>query len=135
MKIQFNDLKDQYLDYKKVKKKISKIIDERNYILGKSVFDLEKKLSNFIGSKYCVTTSSGTDALLIALLSLNLKKISKPKRLNFNVITSSIRFTKNGIIKQSLLNQFLKILFLLKFDNKKMNKEYEKNLNLNSKYE
>ena len=68
MKIQFNDLKDQYLDYKKVKKKISKIIDERNYILGKSVFDLEKKLSNFIGSKYCVTTSSGTDALLIALL-------------------------------------------------------------------
>jgi glycosyltransferase involved in cell wall biosynthesis len=69
------------------------------------------------------------------VLSLNLKKISKPKRLNFNVITSSIRFTKNGIIKQSLLNQFLKILFLLKFDNKKMNKEYEKNLNLNSKYE
>jgi len=97
MRIQFNDLKDQFLDYKKVKKKISKIIDERNYILGKSVFDLEKKLSNFIGSKYCVTTSSGTDALLIALLSLNLKKNSEVITPGFSYIASAEVIARAGL--------------------------------------
>ena len=42
--------------------------------MGKKVFVLEKKLSTFVGSKYCISTSSGTDALLLALMAINIKK-------------------------------------------------------------
>ena len=97
MKIQFNDLKDQFLNYKKVKEKIFKVVDEKNYILGKSVFDLEKKLASFTGSKYCATTSSGTDALLIALLSLNLKKNSEVITPGFSYIASAEVIVRAGL--------------------------------------
>ena len=97
MKIQFNDLKDQFLNYKKVKEKIFKVVDEKNYILGKSVFDLERKLTSFTGSKYCATTSSGTDALLIALLSLNLKKNSEVITPGFSYIASAEVIVRAGL--------------------------------------
>ena len=41
--------------------------------MGPEVKELETKLANFTGSKYCVTVSSGTDALLISLMSLGIK--------------------------------------------------------------
>jgi UDP-2-acetamido-2-deoxy-ribo-hexuluronate aminotransferase len=97
MKILFNDIKDNFLDYTKVKKKISQTIDSRDYILGKSVFDLEKKLSTFVGAKYCITTSSGTDALLIALLSLNLKKNSEVITPGFSYISSAEVIVRAGL--------------------------------------
>ena len=42
--------------------------------MGSEVFALEKKLCSMTGSKNCITVSSGTDALLIALMSIDLKK-------------------------------------------------------------
>ncbi len=56
---------------------IKKIFLKSQYIMGEEVFILEEKLKKYTGSKYCITTSSGTDALLIALMSLNLKKGSE----------------------------------------------------------
>ena len=55
-------------------KSIKKILINSQFIMGKEVFKLEDELKKFTGSKYCITTSSGTDALLIALMSLNLKE-------------------------------------------------------------
>jgi len=63
-----------------------------------------------------------------------LNKVGKPKILPYKSTTSAIRFKTNGVLKQSLLNQILKIKFLLGFDHKKMNEKYEKNTSLNSKY-
>lgn len=48
--------------------------------------------------------------------------------------TSSIRFQKNGLWFQSLLNQFLKVAFMIGLSHKTMNKIYEKGLELNSKF-
>ena len=42
--------------------------------MGSEVQTLEKKLTKLTKSKYCVTVSSGTDALLIALMSININK-------------------------------------------------------------
>ena len=75
MKIEFNNIEDPLLNKKKLKKKIFNVVDKKRFILGKEVNILENKLSNFVNSKYAITVSSGTDALLISLLSLNLKKI------------------------------------------------------------
>lgn len=52
---------------------------------GKYVDLFEKKINSFFGSKYSVAVSSGTSALHLSMLSLNLKKTDK-------VITSPISF-------------------------------------------
>jgi UDP-2-acetamido-2-deoxy-ribo-hexuluronate aminotransferase len=54
-------------------KSISKVINHGQFILGPEVTKLESLLCKFIGSKYCVCVSSGTDALLISLMALNIK--------------------------------------------------------------
>lgn len=69
------------------------------------------------------------------ILSNRLKKLHTPKRVPLKLTTSAIRFTKNGILKQTLINQFLKIKFFLNFDLNKMNRDYEKDLNLNGHYD
>ena len=60
-----------------IKKKIDishkDILKKQNFILGYEVKKLEKLLAKFVGSKYCVTVNSGTDALLISLMCIGVK--------------------------------------------------------------
>ena len=71
----------QFIDLKKQKEKIEnsliqkikKILDEGKYIMGPEVFELES-LKNFLNIKYSLTCANGTDALLISLLALNVKR-------------------------------------------------------------
>ena len=66
-------------------KAVSKSLSSRFITQGPLVQKFEKKLSNYFGSKYCLALSSGTAALNLALLSLNLKK-------NDIVMTTPITF-------------------------------------------
>jgi len=66
-------------------------------------------------------------------LSLNLLKHRRPHRIPLVLETSAIRFEKNGVFKQALLNQYLKWAYYFHSSDKKMNELYEKNLELNSK--
>ena len=53
-----------------------KILNTGKFIFKKyqkMFFNLEKKLKKITNSKYCISTSSGTDALLISLMSIGLK--------------------------------------------------------------
>ena len=54
--------------------KLKNAINENNFIFGKNVKKLELLLSKFTGSKFVVSVGSGTDALMLSLISLNLKK-------------------------------------------------------------
>lgn len=58
----------------KFQSQINNVIHHGNFILGPEIKKLEKNLSNFTGSKYCITTSSGTDSLLISLMALDIKR-------------------------------------------------------------
>ena len=72
--INFIDIKTSLKLYKNlINKKIKNVLDHGQYILGPEVIELENQLSKYVGTKYCVTTSSGTDALLISLMSLGIK--------------------------------------------------------------
>ena len=76
--IKFYDLKR--LDKKihpKILKKIKKIFSRGDYILGDEVSIFEKNFSKFIGCKYAVGCANGTDAITLALKSLNLPSNSE----------------------------------------------------------
>ena len=68
--IKFVDLKYQYqILQSRIDKAIQKVLDHGQYIQGPEVFELEVKLATYSGAKYCVSCSSGTDALLMSLLA------------------------------------------------------------------
>jgi UDP-2-acetamido-2-deoxy-ribo-hexuluronate aminotransferase len=53
---------------------IKKVIKHGQFIMGPEVSKLENNLKNFTKAKYCLTVSSGTDALLISMMALNITK-------------------------------------------------------------
>lgn len=71
--MQFRDLKKQYEALKEdIDKGIQEVINSTSFILGKSVSELENKLSEYVGRKHCVTCGSGTDALVLSLRTCNI---------------------------------------------------------------
>ena len=59
---------------KDINKSILNTFKKKDFILGKNVKKFEEKFSKLSNSKYAVGCANGTDALLLALKSLNLKK-------------------------------------------------------------
>jgi UDP-2-acetamido-2-deoxy-ribo-hexuluronate aminotransferase len=49
---------------------IASVLSHGKYILGPEVFELEERLANYTGAKYCISVANGTDAIQIALLAL-----------------------------------------------------------------
>ncbi len=72
--MQFIDLKKQYLRIEtEVQNAIQKVLNHGQYIMGPEIFELEKQLAEFVGARHAVVNSSGTDALLMALMALDVK--------------------------------------------------------------
>jgi UDP-2-acetamido-2-deoxy-ribo-hexuluronate aminotransferase len=72
--MQFTDLKAQYAALKtSVDARIQRVLDHGQYILGPEVAELEGQLAAFTGSRHCITVASGTEALLIALMALDIQ--------------------------------------------------------------
>ena len=68
-----------------INKNIKKVLNHGQYILGPEEQELALKLKNFVGTKHCINVSSGTDALLIALMALGVSR-------NDEVITTPFSF-------------------------------------------
>ncbi len=74
MSLPFIDLKSQYAALKtSIDARIQAVLDHGQYIMGPEVQELEHKLAAFVGVKHCITVASGTEALLIALMALDLQ--------------------------------------------------------------
>lgn len=67
----FIDLKTQYAELKQsVDARIQAVLDHGQYIMGPEVGEMESKLAAYVGARHCISVSSGTEALLIALMAL-----------------------------------------------------------------
>lgn len=74
-KIAFNDLGAQYRHLKKeIDAGIAEVIEGSHFISGPQVEELEQELCRYTGRKYCVSTSNGTDALLMPLMAKGIGK-------------------------------------------------------------
>jgi len=74
MKIDFANLQYQYQLYKQeIDKAIAQVLNHGKYIMGPEVAKLEENLCNFTNAKNAITCSSGTDALLLAMMALDIK--------------------------------------------------------------
>ncbi len=71
--IPFVDLQAQYRAHKQnIDARIHQVLDHGQYILGPEVGELEQRLAARVGVAHCVSCSSGTDALLLALMALGI---------------------------------------------------------------
>jgi len=75
MTIEFIDLKARYKDEKEQLNKIfNEVLESGQLILSDENRNLEKNISEYLDTKYCVTLNSGTDALMMGLWALNIRK-------------------------------------------------------------
>jgi dTDP-4-amino-4,6-dideoxygalactose transaminase len=73
MNVPLLDLKPQLARLRpQILEAVTRVIDSTGYILGREVTAFEEKIANYCGTAYGVGVSSGTDALLAALMSLDI---------------------------------------------------------------
>jgi UDP-2-acetamido-2-deoxy-ribo-hexuluronate aminotransferase len=84
--MQFIDLKTQYEKIKKdLNQRISNVLLHQQHIFGPEVLELEARLSEYVQTPHCITVSNGSDALLLALMALDIGQ-------NDEVITTPFTF-------------------------------------------
>lgn len=72
--LRFVDLRTQYLELQQtIKANIDGVLEHGQFVMGPEVFELEERLAAYVGVEHCVSVSSGTDALIIALMALGIK--------------------------------------------------------------
>ncbi|NEX19459.1 DegT/DnrJ/EryC1/StrS family aminotransferase [Thiorhodococcus mannitoliphagus] len=88
--MQFIDLKAQYGRIEsEVKARIEAVLSHGQFIMGPEVNELEERLADFVGARHCVGMSSGTDALLAAMMALEIGRGDE-------VVTTPFTFIATG---------------------------------------
>ena len=71
MRVPLLDLKAQYRSIRsEIMAAIEKVCDDQSFILGPRVAELEQALASYIGSAYAVGVASGSDAILLSLMAM-----------------------------------------------------------------
>jgi UDP-2-acetamido-2-deoxy-ribo-hexuluronate aminotransferase len=71
--MEFIDCKEQYRRYKaEIDERIRVVLAHNQFVLGPEVAEVEQALAKFVGVKHCITGSSGTHTLEIALRALDI---------------------------------------------------------------
>ena len=106
--VKFLDLKSQYYSIKsEIDKAIQNVIENSAFIGGEHVAQFEDSFSNYVGTDYCIGVGNGTDALEIAIESLNLKN-----RQQLPIILKSDHESEVLRIFNSLVQLFESIYYL-----------------------
>ncbi len=88
--MQFIDLKKQYRLHKEaIQHEIEKVLESGLFILGPQVNEIEQQLAEYVGVKHCLSVSSGTDSLQIALMALGIGPGDEVITVPFTFISSA----------------------------------------------
>jgi dTDP-4-amino-4,6-dideoxygalactose transaminase len=95
--------KKNYFSYKKeLDNAIQSVLNNGKYVLGKNVRLFEKEFSKYIQSKYCVSVASGTDAIILGLLALGIKKGDEIITTNFTANATVTAICSVGAIPKTI---------------------------------
>jgi dTDP-4-amino-4,6-dideoxygalactose transaminase len=73
MKIKMVDVKRQYLSHKReINQAVLEVMESGQFINGPAVHQLAKDMQDYLGVKYAIPCASGTDALQLALMALEI---------------------------------------------------------------
>lgn len=73
--IYFIDLKKEYKQIKtEIDEAIQRVLDRQWFLLGEEVEKFEEEFSHYVGAKYGIGVSSGTDAIMLSLMALGVGK-------------------------------------------------------------
>jgi len=73
-KIDFANLKKQYFSIQPaIEKQMDEVLNTTSFIMGDKIRQLESELQNFTQAKHAITCSSGTDALLLAMMAMDIQ--------------------------------------------------------------
>jgi dTDP-4-amino-4,6-dideoxygalactose transaminase len=74
MKVPLLDLKPQYQMLKKeIDDAVQRVIESQYFIMGPDIAELEKEICTYLNCKRAIGVTSGTDAILIALMAIDLQ--------------------------------------------------------------
>jgi dTDP-4-amino-4,6-dideoxygalactose transaminase len=74
MKVPLLDLQAQYRPLRdEILAAITRVCDSQRFIMGPEIESLERELAGQLGVRHAIAVSSGTDALLLALMALDIK--------------------------------------------------------------
>ena len=95
--IPFINLKNEYSSLSvELNQKILTILQSGLYILGDEVKKFEEDFSNMIGSKHAVSVNSGSDALFIAINSLDIGENDEVITVSHTFISTADAIVRNG---------------------------------------
>jgi dTDP-4-amino-4,6-dideoxygalactose transaminase len=90
MKVALLDLKAQYREIRAdIERVIAEVCESQNFVMGPHVAELEARVAAYSQARFGIGVSSGTDALLVALMALGIKAGDE-------VITSPFTFFATG---------------------------------------
>lgn len=73
MQVPILDLKAQYATYKdEAVQAINEVCESQSFALGPAVAEFEEKIASYCGCEYAIGCSSGTDAILVSLMALEI---------------------------------------------------------------
>ncbi|HWC19073.1 MAG TPA: DegT/DnrJ/EryC1/StrS family aminotransferase [Terriglobales bacterium] len=88
--MEFVDLKKQYRGLQNsIDLRVRKVMESAQFIMGPEIAELESALASRVGTRHCISCSSGTDALLLAMMALKIGPGDE-------VITSPFTFIATG---------------------------------------
>jgi UDP-2-acetamido-2-deoxy-ribo-hexuluronate aminotransferase len=88
--MEFIDLKAQYRVLEaSIQRRTRKVMESAQFIMGPEIGELESALASRVGSAHCISCASGTDALMLAMMALNIGSGDE-------VITSPFTFIATG---------------------------------------
>ncbi len=75
VKINFIDLQTQYQKYKEeIDKEVLEVFKDASFIGGQRLTNFEENIAKYVGVQHAIGCSSGTDALLLSLMVLDIKE-------------------------------------------------------------
>lgn len=95
--VEFVDLKTQYVGLKAaIDGRIRAVLEHGQFIMGPEVAELEQKLAARASVRFCIGCSSGTDALLIALMALGVGRDDEVVTTPFSFVATAETITLLG---------------------------------------